>query len=126
MLSEEKTKHSFLRYCVKGEKISPELQKKIDKFLKKKRKDIKKNSKKNKVKPALPVTITERENETLLQNTQSEEEETHEEKFKKVFEKIENIEPHKSYKGTCEGFGQNRKRNISLRLKEGKKLFNIF
>lgn len=146
MLADPETKSTFLRYCTKEEKISKEMEKKVNDYIEekiKKRKEEEKNNKSNNYQKLNSVGDSRAESEfkesprllNFLEKDRMKEENfsipsvfsseiDDSERMKLLKEYIEKVSPHKDYQGPTSILGINRKKNISLRLKEGKNYYS--
>lgn len=141
LLADKETKNSFLRYCTEEEKISPEMKKNVKEYLEekignKKKKKRKKNRRYTKETKRIAYAIAkgmfndkfqwkavkgDKYDIPSIQPFASDKERVD---FLKDF--VEKVKKDPEYKGETSILGINRKKNISLRLKEGKKNKIIF
>ena len=127
MLSDPEVKDNFIKYCVKGEKISSRLAKKIENYVEEKEKALEKKRQKklkvtsegkkdfNKVKPRdtkIKPTIVRSETSQLQMKKKIEKDLKD---LEKVFSDVYSYNP-----GEHSDLGKNKNQNIKLRLRESK------
>lgn len=139
MLASKVGRVAFLRYCTKEGKITKEMEEKVESYKKEKidkEKKEKKKNKKNKITAKQPdsgyefiknIEHSDTHNLELRMykgdeyNIPSPSGFSEEDTNQILKDLVEKVKVHRDYKGKAEILGSKRRKNIGLRLKEGKK-----